>query len=133
MMEPLVQSIISKYAKVHQKGTALGISNTAAYLMTFIGGTFAGLMLDYADRELLGLSLAGIGVLWLIWTAMKLSNPLRHAHLYVPTKHVDMKKLEDLEHDAIAEWYINETEDLVVIKYRKEEIDEDALKAKIVI
>jgi MFS family permease len=133
MMEPLVQSIISKYAKVHQKGTALGISNTAAYLMTFIGGTFAGLMLDYADRELLGLSLAGVGLLWLIWTAMKLSNPLRHAHLYVPTKHVDMKKLEDLEHDAIAEWYINETEDLVVIKYRKEEIDEDALKAKIVI
>jgi len=133
MMEPLVQSIISKYAKVHQKGTALGISNTAAYLMTFIGGTFAGLMLDFADRESLGLSLAGVGVLWLIWTAMKLSNPLRHAHLYTPTKHVDMKKLEALEHDAIAEWYINETEDLVVIKYRKEEIDEDALKAKIII
>ncbi len=133
MMEPLVQSIISKYAKVHQKGTALGISNTAAYLMTFIGGTFAGLMLDFADRELLGLSLAGVGILWLIWTAMKLSNPLRHAHLYVATEHVDMKKLEALEHDAIAEWYINETEDLVVIKYRKEEIDEDALKAKVVI
>jgi MFS family permease len=131
MMEPLVQSIISKYAKVHQKGTALGISNTAAYIMTFIGGTFAGLMLDFADRATLGLSLAGIGALWLIWTAMKLSNPLRHAHVYTPVKSVDMKKLEVLEHDAIAEWYINETEELVVIKYRKEEIDEDTLKAKI--
>lgn len=131
MMEPLVQSIISKYAKVHQKGTALGISNTAAYFMTFIGGTFAGLMLDYADRESLGLSLAAVGVLWLIWTAMKLSNPIRHAHLYLPTEHVDMAKLEKLEHDAIAEWYINETENLVVIKYQKEAIEEEALKTKI--
>ena len=131
MMEPLVQSIISKYAKVHQKGTALGISNTAAYLMTFIGGTFAGFMLDFADRTLLGLSLAGIGLLWLIWTAMRLSNPVKHAHFYTPTTSVNMKKLEDLEHDAIAEWYINETEDLVVVKYRKDAIDEEALKAKI--
>ncbi len=132
MMEPLVQSIISKYAKVHQKGTALGISNTAAYLMTFVGGTFAGLMLDYADREMLGLSLAAVGLLWLIWTAMKLSNPIRHAHLYVPKEKVDMVKLEALEHEAIAEWYINETENLVVVKYRKEAIEEDALKTKII-
>lgn len=131
MMEPLVQSIISKYAKVHQKGTALGISNTAAYFMTFIGGTFAGLMLDYANREVLGLSLAVIGLLWLIWTAMKLSNPIKHAHLYLPTEKVNMEKLEALEHDAIAEWYINETESLVVIKYQKEAIEEDALKTKI--
>jgi hypothetical protein len=100
--------------------------------MTFIGGTFAGLMLDFADRGALGLSLAGVGLLWLIWTAVKLSNPLRHAHVYLPEESVDMKKLEDLEHDAIAEWYINETEKLVVVKYRKEELNEDELKAKLI-
>jgi hypothetical protein len=43
-----------------------------------------------------------------------------------------MKKLEDLEHDAIAEWYINETENLVVVKYQKDVLDEEAIKAKIV-
>lgn len=132
MMEPLVQSIISKYAKVHQKGAALGMSNSIAYFLTFVGGTFAGLMLDISDRETLGLSLAAVGVLWLIWTALKLSNPVKHSHLYVPRDHIDMKKLEALEHDAIAEWYINETEDLVVVKYQKEAIDEEAIKAKIV-
>jgi len=131
MMEPLVQSIISKYAKVHQKGTALGISNTAAYFMTFIGGTFAGLMLDFADRKMLGLSLAAVGVLWLIWTALKLSNPIKHSHAYLAEDSVDMTKLEGLEHDAIAEWYINETEKLVVIKYRKEELSEEDLLAKV--
>jgi predicted MFS family arabinose efflux permease len=41
MMEPLVQSMISKFAKVHQKGTALGIANSAAYFATFLGGTYA--------------------------------------------------------------------------------------------
>lgn len=131
MMEPLVQSLISKYAKVHQKGAALGISNTAAYFMTFIGGTFAGLMLDISDRGTLGLSLAIIGAVWFIWTAMKLSNPIKHGHLYAKTEEVDMAKLEALEHDAIAEWYINETEDIVVVKYRKDDLDEESIKAKI--
>jgi MFS family permease len=132
MMEPLVQSLISKYAKVHQKGTALGMSNSVAYFLTFVGGTFAGLMLDISDRETLGLSLAVVGVLWLVWTALKLSNPVKHSHLYVPRESIDMKKLEDLEHDAIAEWYINETENLVVVKYQKDALDEEAIKAKIV-
>lgn len=132
MMEPLVQSLISKYAKVHQKGAALGMSNSFAYFMTFVGGTFAGLMLDISNREALGLSLAAVSILWLVWTALKLSNPLKHSHFYAPLESVNMEKLEALEHDAIAEWYINETENLVVIKYRKDEIDEETLKSKIV-
>lgn len=131
MMEPLVQSLISKYAKVHQKGTALGISNTGAYLITFIGGTFAGLILDISDRGTLGITLAIIGLVWLIWTAITLSNPIRHKHLYLNQDRVDMVKLEVLEHEAIAEWYINETENLVVIKYRQDAIKEDELKAKV--
>ena len=133
MMEPLVQSLISKYAKVHQKGAALGISNTAAYFMTFLGGTFAGLMLDISDRQTLGLSLAGVGFLWLIWTAMKLSNPIKHSFLYLNKDTVDMTKLETLEHDAVAEWYINETENLVVVKYKSEGIEKDSIKSKIII
>jgi predicted MFS family arabinose efflux permease len=52
MMEPLVQSMISKYAKVHQKGAALGIANGVAYFMTFIGGAVAGIALQYSNREL---------------------------------------------------------------------------------
>jgi len=133
MMEPLVQSLISKYAKVHQKGAALGISNTAAYFMTFLGGTFAGLMLDISDRGTLGIALAVIGLFWLIWTAMKLSNPVKNSFLYLDQAHVDMAKLEAIEHDAIAEWYINETENLVVVKYKKDEIEEEEIKAKLLV
>lgn len=130
MMEPLVQSMISKFAKVHQKGAALGIGNSAAYFMTFIGGTLAGLALDISDRQTLGLILAIVGGIWLVWT-FKLSNPERYAHLFVPLDDVDQDKLNNFEHEHIAEWYINETEAVVAVKYKKEKIEEDELKAKI--
>ncbi len=130
MMEPLVQSMISKFAKVHQKGAALGIGNSAAYFATFLGGTFAGLMLDVSNRATIGASMAILASVWLIWT-FKLNNPKRYAHLFIPINEVDMKKLEGLEHEHIAEWYINESEELVVIKYQKEAIDKEALKSAI--
>ncbi len=131
MMEPLVQSMISKFAKVHQKGAALGIANSAAYFMTFLGGTFAGLFLDVSGRETLGLSIGVIGVIWLIWTALKMQNPQRYSHLVIPHGEVDFDKLNTLESEHIAEWFINETENVVVIKYASEKLEEDALKAKI--
>ena len=131
MMEPLVQSMISKFAKVHQKGAALGIANSFSYFMTFVGGTAAGVFLDFSNREVLGLSAAGIAFLWLLWT-LKLQNPIKHSHLYIAQDHVDMQKLNALEHEHIAEWYINETEKLVVVKYVSEGISEDEIKAKIV-
>ncbi|MBD3805989.1 MFS transporter [Sulfuricurvum sp.] len=131
MMEPLVQSMISKFAKVHQKGAALGMANGFAYLMTFIGGAVAGLALQYGGREIVSIILIVVSTLWLLWT-FKMSNPHRYSHLYLPMDHVDMEKLNALEHEHIAEWYINETENIVAIKYRKEMVEEEAIKAKIV-
>jgi len=132
MMEPLVQSMISKFAKVHQKGAALGISNSVAYFTTFLGGTFAGLYLGISDRETLAITLAVVIVLWLVWTALKLQNPLRHSHLYIPNPEVDFDKLSALESEHIAEWYINETENVVVVKYVTDAMSEDDLKSKII-
>ncbi len=130
MMEPLVQSMITKFAKVHQKGAALGISNSVAYFATFVGGTFTGLMLDISDRGAIGISIAVTATIWLLWT-LKLQNPTKHSHLYISQNEVDTDKLKALENEHIAEWYINETEKLVVVKYVTSAIDENDLKAKI--
>lgn len=127
MMEPLVQSMISKFAKVHQKGAALGIANSVAYFTTFLGGTLAGLFLDISDRETIGLAVAAIATLWLLWT-LTLHNPIQYSHLFIPQDNVDMNKLENLEHEHIAEWYINETEKLVVIKYASQKMEEEDLR-----
>ncbi len=131
MMEPLVQSMISKFAKVHQKGAALGISNSSAYFATFLGGTFAGLYLDISDRESLAISISAIVVLWLVWTLFKLQNPVKHSHLYIAQEDINFDKLNALESEHIAEWYINETEDVVVVKYVTAKMEEEDLKAKI--
>jgi predicted MFS family arabinose efflux permease len=131
MMEPLVQSMISKYAKVHQKGAALGMANGFAYFMTFLGGAAAGIALQYSNREVLAIGLIVISTLWLLWT-FKMKNPHRYSHLYISVNDVDMEKLNALEHEHIAEWYINETENIVAVKYRKEMVEEEAIKAKIV-
>ncbi len=37
MFEPLLQSFVAKFAKVHQKGAALGVANTFAYIGIFLG------------------------------------------------------------------------------------------------
>jgi len=101
MMEPLVQSMISKFAKVHQRGAALG-------LVTAI-----------------------VALLWFAWTYTKLQNPTQHSHLYLPESEVDMDKLNNLEGEHIAEWYINDTEKLVVVKYVTAKIAEEDVKAMI--
>jgi multidrug resistance protein len=131
MMEPLVQSMISKFAKVHQKGAALGISNSAAYFATFLGGTFAGLYLEISNRGDLALTISVIIIAWLAWTALKLQNPIKYSHMYMPYGTVDFDKLNSLESAHIAEWYINETENVVVVKYATASMSEDELKVKI--
>lgn len=131
MMEPLVQSMITKFAKVHQKGTALGISNSVAYFATFIGGTLAGLSLEMSDRGTIGITVAVLATVWLLWTFFKLQNPTKHSHLFINQDEVDLQKLEALENEHIAEWYINETEKKVVVKFVADAIEKDALKAKI--
>ena len=128
MMVPLVQSMISKFAKVHQKGAALGIANSVSYFTTFLGGTLAGLFLHISNRETIGLAVAAIATLWLLWT-LTLHNPIQYSHLFIPQESIDMNKLENLEHEHIAEWYINETEKLVVIKYASQKMEEEDLRA----
>jgi predicted MFS family arabinose efflux permease len=130
MMEPLLQSMISKFAKVHQKGAALGIANSVAYFGTFIGGTAAGLVLDISDRQALGMLLGIIALAWLLWT-LKMPNPVRHSHLYVPVGEVDQEKLKAGLFDEITEWYINQTENILVIKFKSEAVDHEALKEKV--
>jgi len=132
MMEPLVQSMISKFAKVHQKGTALGIANTSAYLSTFVGATIAGIMMGMADRSTIGISVAVVALVWLLWMFFKFENPTKHEFLFLPLNEVDMEKLKNLEHEHIAEWYINDTEKLAVVKYVSEKLTEDEIKAKII-
>lgn len=120
LMEPLLQSMITKFAKVHQKGAALGWGNTFGYTGSFLGGITAGYLL--LDRESLGMVIGSIAAVWFLWTLIIMKNPTKMSYLYLPIEELDSAKAEALIHDALVEWHINETEFMAVFKFKASDI-----------
>jgi len=128
MFEPLLQSFVAKFAKVHQKGAALGVANTFAYVGIFFGGLLAGWLMQHYDRGTLALVVAVISILWFIWVAT-MPNPNNRGNVYLSLDIFDREKVAGLtSHEAIVESYVNETENIAVVKYEKELIDEDEVR-----
>jgi len=116
---------------IKKGGAALGVANTAAYLSTFIGAMIAGIMIGEASRSTIGITIATIAFIWFIWMLIRFENPTKHEFLFIPLADVDMDKLKNLEHEHIAEWYINDTEKVVAIKYASAHMSEDEIKPQI--
>ncbi len=128
MFEPLLQSFVSKFAKVHQKGAALGVANTFAYVGIFLGGILAGFIMNHSNRETLAIVVAILSAIWFWWVAT-MPNPNNRGNVYLPLDVYDRDKISSLTaHEAIVESYINETENIAVVKYEKDLIDEDEVR-----
>ncbi len=128
MFEPLLQSFVSKFAKVHQKGAALGVANTFAYIGIFLGGLLAGYIMNHYNRETLATVVAILSIAWFIWVAT-MPNPNNRGNVYLPLDIYDREKVSALTaHKAIVESYVNETENIAVVKYEKDIIDEDEVR-----
>jgi predicted MFS family arabinose efflux permease len=102
MFEPLLQSFVAKFAKVHQKGAALGVANTFAYLGIFFGGLTAGWIMQHYDRQTLSLVVMVIAVLWFIWVAT-MPSPNNRGNVYLPLDIFDREQISALvAHEAIV-------------------------------
>ena len=125
--EPLLQSLASKYAKVHQKGTALGVFNTFGYLGTFSGSLWGGHILKWYGMDMVSYIVIITCLLWVV-LIFTLKNPIYTKNLYVPFKEFKEDKLSNLEFQkGIIEWYKNENEELLVIKYDSKIIHEEKI------
>ena len=128
MFEPLLQSFVAKFAKVHQKGAALGVANTFAYTGIFLGGLLAGWLMQHYDRAVLSMIVGGLSILWFAWVAT-MPSPNNRGNVYLPLDIFDREKVASLvEHEAIVESYVNETEQIAVVKFNKDLIDEDEVR-----
>ena len=131
MHEPIMQSLAAKYAKVHEKGTVLGIFNSFGYLGTFVGGLAGGLFFNSALHEL-ALAIAVICLLW-IFVIVTLPNPSKTKTAYfeigktIPQAHDILAEIEGVE-----EVYINETEGVLVAKYHEDIITLDEINSKVI-
>ncbi len=120
LIEPLIQSMVSKLVKVSEKGRALGYTNSFAYFGTFIGGTGAGLFLQVGEISTLGYILTALSIFWLVWT-ISIENPVKKDTLYMALSETLETQLRTEKYQFIDEWYINRTEKLIVVKFDSEE------------
>ncbi len=128
MLEPLLQSTVSKYAKASQRGSALGVFTTFQYLGVFLGGVIGGAILHYMDLTTLSLVLTFVSFLWLLYM-LKMQNPVKAAFLYLNISMLDETMIVGLkEVNGILDTYINKTENVLVIKYQKESLSDEYLK-----
>lgn len=131
LQEPIMQSLASKYAKIHQRGTVLGIFNSFGYFGTFIGGFIGGMLLDVTNLADISYGIIVICILWALMI-FTLENPAQTKLAYIHIDDTDHTKHKDLHSiDGCKEWYINDTESLVVVKYDAKVISEDEIRASL--
>jgi MFS family permease len=128
MHEPIMQSLATKYAKIHQKGAVLGVFNSFGYLGTFIGGFVGGVYLDQMPLENIAFAILIICILWAL-LILTLPNPTKTKIAYINIDETSQAKFVLLdEKPGFVEWYINNTEKIVIVKYYTEFYNEDEIK-----
>jgi len=128
MFEPLLQSFVSKFAKAHQKGAALGVANTFAYVGMGIGATLAGKIFEKFSVSGVALFVLFVSIFWAIWI-FGMRNPGLRGTIYLHKEFYDFNKIDELKKlNGIADIYINETEGVMVVKYDKELQSEDDIR-----
>jgi len=127
LIEPLIQSMVSKLVRVTEKGKALGYTNSFAYFGTFLGGTGAGLFLENGDIEKLAYLLIALSTIWLVWT-LRFRNPELKGNIYLDHSNSLQSKIEGGNFTFIDEWYINRSENLIVIRYSRILYSEDEIR-----
>ena len=129
MHEPLMQSMASKYAKIHQKGAALGVFNSFGYAGTFVGGVFGGFFLEHYGIMQIAWVMFLVCVAWLFLIA-SLRHPGLNKNLYLAYDTIDLLRVQHLLHvKGIIEWYKNESEQILVVKYDSKATDKETILA----
>jgi MFS family permease len=127
MHEPIMQSLAAKFAKVHQRGLVLGIFTSAGYVGTFLGGLLGGAFYESASMDTLVVVIAIVCILWAI-LIVTMPNPSKKKFIYLSLDEYHLENSAKLENNAIEEWYINNTENIIAIKYDSDKISEEEVK-----
>ncbi|MDH4229614.1 MAG: MFS transporter [Nitrospirota bacterium] len=82
MLEPILPSLVTKFAPTGARGTCVGVFNTAQFLGPFVGGAFGGFLLGVGPQYLFGF-LAASTVVWLL-VAWGMAAPVPYRQVVVP-------------------------------------------------
>ena len=127
MHEPIMQSLAAKFAKVHRRGLVLGIFTSAGYVGTFLGGLLGGAFYESASMNTLVIVIAVVCILWAI-LIITMPNPTKKKFIYLSLDEYKLENSGKLETNSIEEWYINNTENIIAIKYDSDLISDIEVK-----
>ncbi|WP_104749056.1 MFS transporter [Helicobacter cynogastricus] len=126
-LEPIMQSLASKFAKAHQRGLVLGMFVTYGYMGSFVGGLLGGVGYTYLGVEKSAFIVMGACVLWSI-LVFCLNNPNKQQNVYFPLDAFERQKFSALEEmHGIIEWYVNETQNTIIVKYNASLLSEEQI------
>ncbi|MGP1580085.1 MAG: MFS transporter [Wolinella sp.] len=125
--EPIMQSLASRYAKAHQKGAAMGIFTSFGYFGSFIGGVAGGYFYQNFGLFSIACTISALCVVWLVLIA-RMQNPTHQKNLYLSLLEYPRERLAKLPGiEGILEWYINESEQVIIVKYNKSITSEELI------
>ncbi len=138
--EPILQNLASKYPKMRDKSLSLGIFTTFGFIGSFLGGIVAGCVYEVESADYI------VAVAMIVWFALMLmlKNPRIQENLYIKLDSaVDSGDLKDSadsavdsryksiaeinKMDGVIESYINNNENLLVVKFDNTQISKDEL------
>jgi predicted MFS family arabinose efflux permease len=113
MLEPVLQSFVSKVARANQKATALSTSNTIQYLGIFLGGAVAGIFMNHNALKLFLILSGIIGILWV--AALVKMKPIKNFKI-VEYKNYDEDFIESLKTEKnVYDFY--EKDGVLIVRY----------------
>ncbi|WP_457598633.1 MFS transporter [Hydrogenimonas sp.] len=128
MFEPLLQSFVSKFAKVHQKGAALGVANTFAYVGIFLGGAIGGWLYQHFGASGVSAFVLVVSLFWAAWIYSMRSPGVRD-NIFLPFAEYDRTKVEGLKMvNGVTDFYLNQTEEIIVVKFDNEIVSEEVIR-----
>jgi len=133
-LEASLPSLVSKYAPVSAKGTAMGVFNSSEFFGAFIGGVLGGLMYDPAAENYASVfwAMAGMFVAWLVVALMMPQPPYlatRALHIEIDAAEAEALEQRLLAIPGVAEVMVVAEEHAVYCKVDSKVVDEEALAA----
>ncbi|TXE85071.1 MFS transporter [Campylobacter peloridis] len=119
--EPIMQSCASKFAKVNEKGAALGVFNAFGYFGSFLGGVVGGYFLHHFSLVSLAFVLVVMSVVWFVLLLfLKSPADFKNVYLSLDTKQ-NLNTIKSLE--GVLDVYKNSK--FLVVKYDKKLTNEE--------
>jgi len=121
MIEPIIQSTATKFAKSHTRGSALGLFNSFQFFGVFVGGIIAGILTKNIGYHGLTNFVFILSFFWFIFTIFT-NNPPQVATIFVSKLTNSVENTE-----GVLEVYFNKDLNKYVVKFDKKIITEEEL------